>query len=151
MPEQPAANDPPVHSDVNYERGDGGIGFGAAIGISLVLLCTLAYGICLWMFDAFKAAAARNEPGLAPLASRERPKLPSDLSKIPLPRLQVHEGADMDEWRRVEDQRLVGYGWTDPQKGTVHIPIGEAMRLLADPEYARDKGIRVAPARGGRK
>jgi hypothetical protein len=33
---------------------------------------------------------------------------------------------------RAEDERLLAtYGWVDEQAGTVHIPIQEAMRLLA--------------------
>ena len=49
---------------------------------------------------------------------------------------------------RSDEERLRSYGWVDPQKDKVHLPIAEAMRLLADPEVARSRGIRVEPANG---
>jgi hypothetical protein len=54
--------------------------------------------------------------------------------------------------RREEDRRLKSYGWVDKQVGVVHIPIDEAMRLLADPKNAEAHGIRVdaAKKKGGR-
>ena len=69
---------------------------------------------------------------------------------------RTHQGrlsitnADLERLRHDEDVRLNGYGWVDKQAGVVHIPIAEAMRLLADPKTAQAHGMRVdMPKKGG--
>ena len=49
----------------------------------------------------------------------------------PGPRLQTNDAADLRRFRAEEDRKLNSYYWTDKQKGVVHIPIGEAMKKLA--------------------
>jgi len=141
MPEQPATSQPSEHSDVGYEATDAKLGPLVAFGVGIVLLGLVAHGVCWWMFEALRASTARHDPGLPALAAKERPQLPKDLDKIPQPRLQVDESLAMDQFRRDEDARLNSYGWTDAKIGTVHIPIAEAMRLLANPvEPAKNNG-----------
>ena len=48
----------------------------------------------------------------------------------PGPRLQTDTAADLRRFRAEEAQRLNSYYWIDKQKGTVHIPIEQAMRKL---------------------
>jgi hypothetical protein len=162
MPEHPpdAPGPDKVHADVDYEKTDARIGPLAGIGVGVLVLALIAYGVSAWVFEAFRARAARKDPGLPPLAAQDRPQLPKDLDKIPPPRLQDYDRPDvkdMDQLRQAEEARLKSYGWTDPQKGKVHIPIDEAMRLLANPEFAKAHGIRVEPAdpkgaaKGGKK
>ena len=145
MPEQPSTDHPPVNPDVRYEKTDVKFGPIVAGGVGLLVLGLIVHWVSLWTFEALTASAARKDPGLPPLAAKERPQLPSDINKIPAPRLQVSETVDLEELRRAEDKRLNSYGWMDAKAGTVHIPIGEAMALLADPEIAKARGIRVEP------
>jgi hypothetical protein len=148
MHEQP---NEPVHADVTYEKSETITNPAVIAGIGIVILCLIAYGISLLTFDGFKTRTARDDPKLSALAAKERPKLPQGLDKIPEPRLEVHEGDAVGKQLEKDEKRLNGYGWTDPKKETVHIPIAEAMRLLADPEIAKAKGIRVDPSQGGGK
>ncbi|HTQ35777.1 MAG TPA: hypothetical protein VMH77_01970 [Steroidobacteraceae bacterium] len=46
------------------------------------------------------------------------------------PALQPHPLADIDAWRRAQQQHLESYGWTDRDAGVVHIPIERAMQLV---------------------
>jgi hypothetical protein len=140
MHELPAAGQAPAHPDVSYEKTDVRFAPIAFAGGGLVVLILIGYVVALGAFDALKAKAARKAPGLSPLAAKERTKLPADIKKIPEPRLQVFEAGDMDELRRQEDKLLNGYGWTDAKNGTVHIPIREAMRLLAEKHKTTSKG-----------
>jgi len=144
-------NHEPVHADVSYDKSESSLKPAVVGGIAVIVLCLLAYGISLLTFDGLKASAARRDPGLSTLA-RERPKLPQGIDQIPNPRLEVDEIKALKAQRDNEDRLLTGPpGWTDPKKGTVHIPIAEAMRLLADPETAKAKGIRVETPKGGAK
>jgi len=48
----------------------------------------------------------------------------------PGPRLQIDTAADLRRFRAKVAQRLNSYYWIDKQKGTVHIPIEQAMQKL---------------------
>jgi hypothetical protein len=148
MSEQPSVNHEPVHADVSYDKSETSLKPAVVGGIAVIVLCLLAYGISLLTFDGLKASAARRDPGLSLLA-RDRPKLPQGIDQIPNPRLEVDEIKALKEQLERDEKRLIGYGWTDAKQGTVHIPIAKAMRLLADPEAAKAKGIRVESPKGG--
>jgi hypothetical protein len=49
----------------------------------------------------------------------------------PEPRLQPNPIPDLDRFRESEQRKLNSYGWTDKQRGIVHIPIERAMDLIA--------------------
>jgi hypothetical protein len=48
----------------------------------------------------------------------------------PGPRLQTDPDADLQHFRAEQEKRLNSYYWIDKQKGTVHIPIENAMKKL---------------------
>jgi hypothetical protein len=48
-----------------------------------------------------------------------------------LPRLQVSPREDMERMRAEENAALNSYGWVDPARGIAHIPIDQAMDLMA--------------------
>jgi hypothetical protein len=50
----------------------------------------------------------------------------------PGPRLQTSPERDMQQFRAEEDKRLNSYYWIDKQKGSVHIPIDEAMKKVVN-------------------
>lgn len=60
----------------------------------------------------------------------------SDVSRAlrinpPGPRLQTDDAADLRRFRAREQRQLNDYYWVDKQKGVAHIPVGEAMKKLA--------------------
>jgi hypothetical protein len=132
---------------VRYEKSDANVkaifGFAAGLVCVVVLVC-LGAG---WLFAALREGARGADVPLPTLAARERVSLPRDLTKISAPRLQRDEGGDLKQLRRRDDQRLSEYGWIDAEAGVVHVPIGEAMRLLADPNTAKLHGIHVEGAK----
>jgi hypothetical protein len=147
MPDENVSSQTPEHANVSYEARDAWPRPVLLFGASVILLGVVAHFICLWMFDALRETTALHDPGLPALAAKERPQLPQDLEKIPPPRLQVEERLDLEKLRQAEDARLNSYGWADAKHDKVRIPIAEAMRLLANPEFAKDHGIRVEPAK----
>lgn len=91
----------------------------------------------------------------APFA--ERPAIEGQA--FPPPRLQTSPQSDLakaeSQWRA----RLQGYGWVDRTHGLIHIPIDEAMRVVADrgrkayapiPGKAADGVPNADPKEGGR-
>jgi hypothetical protein len=53
------------------------------------------------------------------------------LPQYPAPRLQVSTRADMERFSAEEMHRLNSVGWVDRASGKVHIPISDAMHLVA--------------------
>jgi hypothetical protein len=140
---------PAENAEVRFESSDASLGPIVAMGIGIIFLGLLAHGVCLWVFDSLRADTNRSDPQLPALAAKERLKFPRDFSKVPGPQLQVDESKDLQAFRKEEDEWLNSYGWTDPKGDNVRIPIDVAMRLLANADFAKAHGIKIAPAKKG--
>lgn len=115
----------PLHNPhVAHETGDVDGRAITKFGIALVGSAIIIYFALYFLFDHFTQREKRESPPPSPLAG-EAPKAP------PEPRLQPSPRIDMREMRAHEDALLNGYGWIDPQKGIVRIPIERAMELVA--------------------
>jgi len=73
------------------------------------------------------------------------PELQNKMAEItqtfPTPRVQTDDGnQDVADLHAREDLLLSNYSWVDQSKGTVRIPIDQAMKLIAQ------RGLPVAPA-----
>ena len=68
-----------------------------------------------------------------------------ELPKFPYPQLQPSPRESMARFYAEEMQRLNGTGWIDKAKRTVHIPIKDAMRKIAQ------EGIPGWPAPQGKQ
>jgi len=103
-------------SDARHENTDIGEGFiWGAVGASLgtLILCAL---IVLWLY---------------PQSSLDR-TLMLPLPVYPEPRLQPSPPSDLQQFYAEEMQTLNSTGWVDKSHGVVHIPISEAMRIVAN-------------------
>jgi hypothetical protein len=133
---------------VSHERRDVDVFQISAFGIGLLLACVVTVFAVWAMFDfLFKREDAKNvgNPDAAMLS--ERQKLP------PEPRLQAVPRVELQDLRADEDAILTGYGWIDPNKHLVRIPIEEAMDLVAkrglpykaSPAGSDNDGFRMIP------
>ena len=61
---------------------------------------------------------------------------------FPEPRLETNERTELNDFRLGEEQKLNSYGWVDQSAGVAHIPITEAMKLVAA------RGLPTTPAVG---
>ncbi|HEY3998598.1 MAG TPA: hypothetical protein VGO93_07015 [Candidatus Xenobia bacterium] len=84
--------------------------------------------ISLLLFGTVLAVWQVHMDARAPLQSLPVGPLP------PTPRLQDRPRLDLAQVQHDAAARLNGYGWVDKARGTVHIPIGQAMRLVAQEE-----------------
>jgi hypothetical protein len=100
--------------NARHEPTDVGEGFvWGAVAALLALLATVTL-VTLWTF---------------PQSLDRTIHLP--LPVYPEPRLQPSPTNDMRAFGARELQQLNGVGWVDKARGTVHIPIDDAMRKLA--------------------
>jgi hypothetical protein len=104
----------PRNANTAFEPTDWDLAPVAAIYIGVLVLLVIS---CFAVVIAY--------PGALPDVSRTLHINP------PGPRLQINDAADLRRFRAEEDEKLNGYYWTDKQKGVVHIPIGQAMKKLA--------------------
>jgi hypothetical protein len=90
-----------------------------AAGGLLLFLVIVSFVLSL-LYAAFARTAQSNE-----IPSMVTPQLP------PEPRLEVAPGGNLQALEATEDKQLSTYGWIDRKRGVVHIPIDQAMQLLA--------------------
>jgi len=111
---------------VSYEKEDADARAVIRAGIALALATLVASALVLFLFRWLAQREAKGDAPPPPMAGSTEPgRLP------PAPRLQTLPAADLAAVRAEEERALTTYGWVDEHAGTVHIPIAEAMRLLA--------------------
>ena len=114
-------------SGVSYEKEDANTRAVIRAGIALGLATLVASALVLFLFRWLAEREARGDAPPPPMASSMEPGRPP-----PAPRLQTLPAQDLTAARAEEERVLTTYGWVDERTGTVHIPIEEAMRLLAE-------------------
>jgi hypothetical protein len=110
---------------VSYEKQDADTRAIVRAGIALALVTLVASVLVLFFFRWLAEREAKGDAPPPPMSRLEPDRLP------PAPRLQTLPAQDLAAVRAEEDRTLTTYGWVDERAGTVHIPIDEAMRLLA--------------------
>jgi len=136
------------HGDGNglgFERQD--LGSRPIIGfiVSLVVLGVLTYYVLWGMFHFLDAYNRRHQRVVSPLAQVEmdtRIVTPASIQRFPEPRLEDNERTELNDFRYAEEEKLNSYGWVDQNAGVAHIPIDEAMKLVAQ------RGLPTTPQAG---
>ncbi len=62
----------------------------------------------------------------------------------PAPRLEAYPGENFPALHATQEAELNSYGWVDRQKGVVHIPIEQAMKLIAKSKLPVITGTPIA-------
>lgn len=115
-------------------------------GIALAFLIVVAQLLLWWLFDHFSAREARLSPHVPAIVRMEAPRLP------PEPRLQgnapldLNPRLDLKKMRQDEDAFLNHYGWIDPDRGIVHVPIDKALDIIAQTGLPKFKPTEPAGA-----
>jgi hypothetical protein len=132
---------------VSHERKDVNVFQISAFGIGLLLACIVVVFAMYAMFDFMRAREdAKNASNAFSSMAGEQAKLP------PTPRLQGFRDAEgynappkieLRDMRADEDTILKSYGWVDPNKGIVRIPIDLAIDIVAQ------KGLPSKPSPAG--
>jgi hypothetical protein len=65
------------------------------------------------------------------LEATEAPRFDDESVAFPAPRLQADLAVDLARMKQEEQDRIHGYGWIDRRAGIAHIPIEQAIKILA--------------------
>jgi hypothetical protein len=108
------------HTDIDPSIG---YRFVVWLSVAMIISAGIVYGT-FWLFEG--QTRARDE------AQQRFPLAAGRIQEPPAPRLQTQPFKDVHLLREAERRALYTYGWVDREAGTVHIPIGEAMRLTIE-------------------
>jgi hypothetical protein len=110
--------------------------------VIFIVFGVVTHFVLLMMYHAFRQIETVQNNEKAPMTALQRP---ADAAIPPEPRLQPFPNkertgvmiapnrntpvTDLQDMRAREQQILDNYGWVDPQKGVVHIPVEDAKKL----------------------
>jgi len=121
-------------------------GFFAGLAVATAIVFFLMLGVYHFM-DSYEKS---HEPPMSPMAKAEQDTRETDAPVVakqmektfPKPRLETSEPTEIRDFRLKEEQQLHSYGWVDQSAGAVHIPIEQAMQLVAE------RGLPTTPRTG---
>jgi hypothetical protein len=163
MEHNPAGEEPEpqaIDTSLGYEASDvkvtGILVFIVSLGIFVAVTGLVCYGIGKVINANMNKEDGPNSKWTKTVEIRDLGNLPSspemqnkvaEITKsFPQPRVQIDDGnIDVVDLHAREDILLDNYTWIDPGKGTVRIPIDQAMQIIAQ------KGLPVAPAQEGQQ
>jgi hypothetical protein len=135
--ENPHGRERDENPRVSHERKDVNVFQITAFGIGLLIGCIVVVFAMWGLFDLFYSRESAKNPPFPPAMMNERPKLP------PEPRLQANPKVELKDLRDSEDAILDNYGWIDPNKGIVRIPVEQAIDIVIK------KGLPSKPSPSG--
>ncbi|MGE5207328.1 MAG: hypothetical protein ACM3PW_17085, partial [Chlamydiota bacterium] len=118
--------------ETRYERRDmsphGVLLFLAGLAIVSVLIYFMLWGFYGYL-NGFKQKRAEMPSPLE--TAHDNANTQKVIQSFPEPRLQANEPADLNKFQAQQEQILNSYGWVDQQAGIAHIPIEQAIDILA--------------------
>jgi hypothetical protein len=131
--------------DVGFEREDLGskpvFGFILSLVIVGILVYYAIWGI-FYFLDSYDQKNQQTRTPLVKVESNTRAVQTENIQKFPEPRLEENERTELNGFRYNEEEKLNSYGWVDQKAGVAHIPIDQAMQLVAQ------RGLPTTPQTG---
>jgi hypothetical protein len=125
------------------------------IGVGLAALCLLIQIALWWLLGGIEKRHAVRPGTVSELAKEDAQRpLGQRVDSIPGPHLEgMERKSDLSkiaEARMKAEAKMKRYGWTDPQKGIIHIPVEKAMEeVLRAKEFG--PGNNKKKAAGGKR
>ena len=133
--------EPQSNPTVAHEETDADTRAITRYGIGLAFLLITCNVLVWWLFDHLSARESRLSPAVPAIVKEQAPTEP------PEPRLQGNPQLDMRNMLDEEDAVLNHYGWVDPDRGIVRIPVQQAIEIVAQKGVPQFKG--TGPAASG--
>ena len=133
-------------TEVGHEANDINPGRVALVALALAATIAVVLVTAYAIFQYFHVDQARTQTAPSPLSYTREP--------TPEPRLEVKPGEDLKTVRAQEDAILKSYGWVDPDKGIVRIPIDRAIEIVAErglPARGKSAAAGIKTPKGGEK
>jgi hypothetical protein len=127
--------EPIVNPETHHEKSD--VSVRALIWFAVICAVSglIIHGVLFLFFRGLiKLERNRNTGSMTAMARPEDMSVPKNQPLLqPFPRKEVKPYqntpvTELGDMRSAEQRTLTTYGWVDPQKGVVHIPIDVAMR-----------------------
>lgn len=144
----PSAEKRVQHSDVSFDLRDmeprAVFGFFILLAAGGLLAHVVVWGVFRYMGSAEFAGHQSTNPIMT--STEQLREIGGDPAiNFPQPNLQADPIADLNKFRVSEEQELNSYGWIDPTKHKIHIPIESAIDGMskswpAQQEATRDEG-----------
>jgi len=136
-------------NDTGFEHEDLGTRPIFGFLISLVILGVLIYYVIWGIFYFLDSFNRRTEQVRTPLVQVESNKEANTrevrnehIQRFPEPRLEEDERGELAGFRYGEEEKLNSYGWVDEKEKIAHIPITQAIELVAQ------RGLSTSPKTG---
>ena len=111
-------------------------------GIGLTFFLILSQLALWWVFSSFSKREQKLSPPVPAIIRTQAPKEP------PEPRLQASPQSDLKKMLQQEDQVLNNYGWVDPDRGIVRLPVERALDIVAQKGLPQFKaGAETSPSK----
>jgi hypothetical protein len=134
--------------DVGFEREDltskPVFGFIISLVVAGVLIYYAIWGM-FYFLDAFDKKNQQTRTPLVQAESNTREIQQQHIERFPEPRLEQNERTELDGFRYTEEEKLNSYGWVDQRAGIAHIPIDQAMQLVAQRGLPTTPQVGVMP------
>jgi hypothetical protein len=108
-------------------------------GIALTFLLVVSQLVLWWVFSSFSKRERNLSPPVPAIIRTQAPKEP------PEPRLQANPQSDMRKMLQEEDEVLNHYGWVDPDRGFVRLPVERALDIVAQRGLPQFKATAETP------
>jgi hypothetical protein len=105
-----------------YEQKDASPRGVVMAGIGLMLLLVLSLAVVAGLFYFFQQRQV-SAFGAGPTPTAIQP---------PAPQLQVDPAKDLQQVRATQEAQLNSYGWVNKSAGIIHMPIDQAMQIIAE-------------------
>jgi hypothetical protein len=112
--------------DITHEVSDVNVRAIMWFILGLFASIVITYLVISGLYRYFDTREARLELRPESLVAPQGPRQP------PEPRLQLDPQKDMEKLRAEEEAKLKSYGWVDQKAGVAHIPIEQAMKIIAE-------------------
>ena len=117
----------PTPADAEYEHTDIEPSIASKFAVWLTVACLISAAIVYGTFWFFEGVAVTSNQQI-----QQFPMAVGQIKEPPGPRLQTQPFKDIFMLRQAENERLTTYGWVDQGSGVVHIPVDEALRIVAE-------------------
>lgn len=91
--------------------------------VILAVFTIACFAAGLVVYKLLEKGQSMMDPGVHPMAAKS--SLPAGV-----PRLQIHEAADLVEHRKEQGERADGYSWVDRDQKIVRVPVEKAIDLV---------------------
>ncbi len=121
--------------ETRYERRDlspqGVLLFLVGLAVVSVLIYFVLWGFYGYLNSFRQQRVQKPVTPLETMHDNLNPPTAEVIRSFPQPRLQANEVGDMGKFRAQEEEILNSYGWVDQQAGIAHIPIEQAIDIMA--------------------